>query len=254
MEKSTIGIRIKTAREKKGLFQEKLAELIDVTSGKIISNWETGIAKPDADKIVRLCGVLGVSAAYMLDYYHDDKESISDTEYEKIKKYRILDSHGKSLVDQVIEHEYERLLDSISENRENPVKEPTANTAEPPQKRFRRITFYDGAASAGTGQYLDNIPETKIKVPLNECSAQADYILTVSGDSMEPMFSNRDRICVKYQTSVEIGEIGIFILNGDSYVKEYAGNRLVSINPKYKDVIIGKYDNIVCRGKVLGKI
>ena len=255
MSQNTIGQRLKIARERKGLFQEKLAELIGVTSGKIISNWETGIAKPDADKIVKLCNVLGVSAAYMLDYYENEKGTISDDEYNKLKIYRALDEHGKKTVDLMLECEYERLLEIIAMSREDPKpikREPQKKGRQ--ARKFRRIMYYDNAASAGTGQYLDGTNQQTIKIPLNDMSDQADYVIPIRGDSMEPMFSDMDRICVKYQVAVEEGEIGIFILNGDAYVKEFGGDRLISINPDYPDIIIGEFDEMVCRGKVLGKI
>ena len=72
---STMGERIKRAREAKGLLQSQVAELIPVKSGGVISNWEKDINKPDADKIVRLCQVLDVSLSYLLDYYGESKKA-----------------------------------------------------------------------------------------------------------------------------------------------------------------------------------
>lgn len=66
---STMGERIRKAREAKGLLQSQLAELVPVKSGSVISNWEKNINKPDADKIVRLCQILDLSLSYLLDYY-----------------------------------------------------------------------------------------------------------------------------------------------------------------------------------------
>lgn len=251
MENSTLGQRIKIAREKRGLYQDKLAEILGVTSGKIISNWETGIAKPDADKMVKLCSILGVSAAYMLDYYENEKESISDPEFELIRRYRLIDSYGKKIVDYAIDCEYDRIMDNLRAVKQIDIEPEDHGKI---GRKFRRITYYDSAASAGTGQYLDNVKENTIKVLLNDVTEDADYVIPVSGDSMEPLYGNRDRICVKYQTSVEVGEIGIFIVNGDSYVKEFAGDRLVSLNPDYPDIPLRETDEIVCRGKVLGKV
>lgn len=71
---------------------------------------------------------------------------------------------------------------------------------------------------------------------------------------MEPEFSDRDKVCVKIQPTVNVGEIGVFLINGDAYVKKYEENRLISLNPKYNDIIIGKFDSIFCKGKVLGKL
>lgn len=51
---STLGERIRFAREQKGLLQSELAKLINVKSSGVISNWEKDLNKPDAEKIVRL--------------------------------------------------------------------------------------------------------------------------------------------------------------------------------------------------------
>ena len=58
---STIGSRLKESREKKGLLQSELAKMIGVKSSGVISNWEQDINKPNADKMIELCQVLGIS-------------------------------------------------------------------------------------------------------------------------------------------------------------------------------------------------
>ncbi len=63
---STLGERIRFAREQKGILQNELAKLIGIKSSAVISNWEKDINKPDAEKIVRLCDVLDVSVSFLL--------------------------------------------------------------------------------------------------------------------------------------------------------------------------------------------
>lgn len=106
---STLGTRIKTARERKKILQSELAEMIDVKSAGVISNWEKDLSKPDANKIVRLCKALNVSASYLLDYFGDDNFEIMPHEIELIKKYRNLDDKGRKLVDDVLERENENV-------------------------------------------------------------------------------------------------------------------------------------------------
>lgn len=105
---STLGMRIKKAREDKELLQSQLAKLIDVKSAAVISNWEQDISKPDAHKIVRLCEALDISASYLLDYYGNEEFVAAPHEINIIKKYRNLDGHGIEIVDLVLEKEYER--------------------------------------------------------------------------------------------------------------------------------------------------
>lgn len=70
---ATMGERIRKAREAKGLYQAQLAEMIGVKSAGVISNWEKNLNKPDADKIIRLCQALDISASYLLDYYGESE-------------------------------------------------------------------------------------------------------------------------------------------------------------------------------------
>lgn len=89
-------------------------------------------------------------------------------------------------------------------------------------------------------------------MPDNAITRAADFCCYVSGDSMEPDYYDGDLICVKVQPSVEVGEVGVFVINGELFVKKLGANGLVSLNPKYST--IKKSPDIICQGKVLGKI
>lgn len=57
--------RIAVIRKAKGLTQEQLGELVDV-SRQAVSKWESGQAVPDVQTVIRLCQELDVSADYIL--------------------------------------------------------------------------------------------------------------------------------------------------------------------------------------------
>ena len=61
----TMGEKILHMRKARGWSQEELAERMNV-SRQAVSRWESGAAKPDADKIIGLCDLFGVSADYLL--------------------------------------------------------------------------------------------------------------------------------------------------------------------------------------------
>ena len=61
----TLDEKILNLRKARGWSQEELAERIGVTR-QAVSRWESGSAKPDADKIVAICDLFGVSADYLL--------------------------------------------------------------------------------------------------------------------------------------------------------------------------------------------
>lgn len=84
---STLGNRIKESREAKKMLQAELATAVGVKSPAVISNWEQDVNKPDADKIVKLCSVLGISASYLLGYYGVEDRRIAMTVGEFIKSF-----------------------------------------------------------------------------------------------------------------------------------------------------------------------
>ena len=66
----TIGDKILNMRKARGWSQEDLADKIGVTR-QAVSRWESNSAKPDADKIVDICDLFGVSADYLLRDQYD---------------------------------------------------------------------------------------------------------------------------------------------------------------------------------------
>lgn len=70
----TIGDKIFNMRKARGWSQEELADRVGVTR-QAVGRWESNSAKPDADKIVDICDLFGVSADYLLrDKYAGEGE------------------------------------------------------------------------------------------------------------------------------------------------------------------------------------
>jgi len=61
----TFGKRLKLARQNKKFTQKNLANAIGAKHNSV-SNWENDQNKPDPDTIELICGVLGISANYLL--------------------------------------------------------------------------------------------------------------------------------------------------------------------------------------------
>ena len=117
------------------------------------------------------------------------------------------------------------------------------------------IPFYETPVSAGTGSWLgDDILAEWLTVPRNDMTTSADFALKISGDSMQPKFSNGETVLVKQTSSVYEGEIGVFVLNGESYIKKLGKKELVSLNPAYKPIPLHGFDDVRCVGKVLGAL
>lgn len=125
----------------------------------------------------------------------------------------------------------------------------------PSNERGLVLPFYQTPASAGLGSVIgDDTPLEWISLPKNERTKSGDFILEVRGDSMIPKFYDGDRILVAQSQSIYEGEIGVFILNGESYVKKMGRGELISLNPGYKPIVLNEYDDVRCIGKVIDKV
>lgn len=111
--------------------------------------------------------------------------------------------------------------------------------------------------SAGTGFELDEGDNWEtIEIPDTPDARKADFAITIKGNSMEPIYFDGDIVLVKQQPTVELGEIGIFNIEDNGYIKKYGGDRLISLNAEYDDIILSDYDEdrIHCFGKVIGRV
>jgi len=114
----------------------------------------------------------------------------------------------------------------------------------------RLIRLFDLPVSAGLGNYLAGGYEM-IQVD-SLVPAAADYAVRVSGDSMMPRFVDRQIIFVHEQPVLDEGEIGIFCLNSQAFLKKLESGRLVSLNPAYEPILIRDTDDCKVYGKVVG--
>ena len=117
---------------------------------------------------------------------------------------------------------------------------------------FKRVLrLYDLSVSAGRGNYLDGGGYEMIEAGPSTPDS-ADYAIRVSGDSMTPRFADRQIIFIHEQPALNEGEIGVFCLNNDAYLKQLGKGRLLSLNPAYAPIPIGEYDDLRVFGKVVG--
>jgi len=115
----------------------------------------------------------------------------------------------------------------------------------------RLMCLYSIPVSAGLGNYLDNGEYEMIEVDSTVPSI-ADYAVRVSGDSMMPRFVDQQIIFVHEQPSLDVGEMGIFCLNNDAFLKKLGRGCLLSLNDKYEPIPIFDYDNLMDFGKIVG--
>lgn len=155
-------------------------------------------------------------------------------EKQLIEDYRRLDQYGIDVVDQVLHIEKER--NEFYENRIEYLWKPKTYTQ----------------AAAGFGQELSDYSEF-VKIPRTDEAEMCDFVCTVSGNSMSPTYEDGDCVLVKSTKDLNIGDIGIFILNNEAFIKTMGENSLISQNPVYEPILIKENDICLIIGKVLNK-
>lgn len=205
--------KLKARRKELKLTQKDIADQLGITY-QAYSAWERGIKEPSEEKVRQLEKILKVSKGYF-------------TEIEIVRLYNTLSSSGKEKVvtyaKYLVKEESQSKVVSISE------------------KRFEYHVYERMSAGIGASVYDDRNYDT---VYFNEELAH-DFASWVSGDSMEPKYQNGSVALIRETGFDYDGAVYAVVCNNQTYIKrvyrEEEGLRLVSINPKYKDIFIS-YD------------
>ncbi len=256
--------RIKKIKSEKKITNDRLSEMTEIPLGTL-SKILAGISdSPKLSNIVAICAALECSVDYILTGIPENTNNytLSEKEIDLIEDYRKLDAHSRELVALVISKESEREMPAYNNERifagnmisgKGTVIRTNAMKSAAGLSR-RSISLYDLPVSAGTGVYLFDTESTTINIPDNSETADADFALRIKGNSMEPKYRDGDVLLVEECDSVEYGELGIFTLDGDGYFKKFGGDRLISLNPEYSDIMLKNFTEVACCGRVVGKL
>lgn len=255
-----LGAKLAKARKeqkiRQGEFVQQLKDYgIDMSSSSY-SCWETGARTPNAYQLLALCRALDIDD--VMGYFLDGTIRESGVD--------LLNEEGQELVRQ-----YVRLLNKSGEyNRFTEAEYEESNESE----NIIEFDLYLQAASAGTGQFLDNDVHERLSLPRSIVPAGTEFALRISGDSMEPAFYSEQLAFVKRTVALSPGDLGIFLLDGESYIKKYeeempeaneledymysTGNVqkkpvLVSLNNKYAPIHVTQNNKFSIIGKVLNR-
>ncbi len=210
------------------------------------SEWKSGKSKSYKKYLIEIADFFNVSLDYLV--YGKEKSSptfeLNADEHELLQYFKKLSDKSKGIVLGRAEQLAE--LEAPAVNEPEQVEEPTIQI---------KHSYY--RVSAGTGFELDEGDNWEtIEIPDTPDARRADFAITIKGNSMEPIYFDGDIVLVKQQPAVELGEIGIFDIEDNGYIKKYGGDRLISLNAEYDDIILSDYDEerIHCFGKVIGRV
>ena len=182
------------------------------------------------ESIFRIARALGTSVEALV-FDESGEKSLSSEEERILRLYSLLDHRGKNTVLSLLEQEAVSLA---GESRSLPLYEAPAAAG----RALPVITEEVGALSYREG----------------EVSPKAAFAVRISGDSMEPLLSDGDLVFVEPSETIESGQIGIFLVNGESLCKRFeireGQGYLVSINPNYAPIRILDTDDVRLSGRV----
>lgn len=218
-----------------------------------ISNWKKG-ASPNSDIVAKLAVRLNVSTDTLI--FGKKLSNCSPDEEELLTNYRAVNDIKKAQIRERAAVLAELEAAKKKNNVQTPLKQSLkrTETAEKQEPQYISLPFPALPASAGAGEYLHEDTTSYIKVPLTNLTQRSSFALRVHGDSMEPDYFDGDIVLVDADADVNVGDVGIFIVNGEGFIKQRGKDRLISLNNKYKDIRISADDTCVCKGKVIGSL
>lgn len=224
---------IRKRRKLKKLSQQDLAQKLGV-SKNTIGHWESGRARPDLDLVPLLCNTLDISLSEFFGTANPVKRQ-SKEDFSFVNSYQRLTVTNQTLINTLL-----TTLLSLQ------------NTPQNSFPKLKPLWHNEEKSAAGLGNPLSQHRRGRY-VYLHDSPLvnQADEIVTISGDSMEPTYHNGDSVLIEYTASLRPGEIGVFIARGEGYIKEYRPDGLYSHNKAYSVLRFSEDDNVRCVGRVL---
>jgi phage repressor protein C with HTH and peptisase S24 domain/DNA-binding XRE family transcriptional regulator len=244
-----IGSKLSKLMDMNDTNANELARKIDVSPQTIYSIIKRDSKKADIEVLLKLADTLGVTAEYFVDDINVGNESgleqYSKEELTHLKKYHDLDPIGQSHVDAVLQWETER-VQQIEQAASTVVEVADSDSQ-------GRILQYFHSVSAGAGEVLfDDVCTERITVPDRPQYRRVAYAVKVSGHSMEPLYHDKDILLVEPTCEISVGEIGIFNVNGQAYVKKLGKGKLISLNKGYDDIPLT--EESLCMGRVVDSL
>lgn len=236
-----IRINLISAMEKAGINQVQLAEKLNISKGTV-NNWIKGNNSPDVDMVPKICNALEISIISLYAPFDDDFNDIPKKQSYSLSKDAIQIAKYYDKLAPANQRVIKRVVTAMAEEEKE-----TKRTAD----NVRFIDLFDLPVSAGTGVYLDGYNAKPIKIVNTSEAAKADYALRVTGDSMEPQYYNGDIVLIKTTPDVPQGTVGVFIHNGEGFIKQRDNSHLCSFNPKYPPIEAN--ESTITKGQVLGK-
>ena len=250
--KQDFGAVIRARRNALGMNQSRLAEEAGV-SRNAVAGWETGHSRPDLGTVPSLCQALGIS----IEAFFGLETPRNEEDNRLLKLFHSLDLRDREVIlwqTEALAEGRKSQLSALQIKQKERQGNKGCGSREIPVPRF--VTVYEShlGAAAGVGTALDEALGEEIYLLADDETEQADEVITVSGCSMEPTFADGDRVLVHHTDRLRPGEIGVFLVDNEGYIKEYQPDGLHSHNPAYGMIPLTGEETVRCVGRVIGAL
>ena len=231
------GELIRKRRTALGMNQADLAARTGV-SRNTVAGWETNHSRPDLNTLPLLCAALKIS----LNTFFGTERKRTAEEAHVLEVFFALEAGDR----ESILWQMEALRDRRAEKREREELLPLPKTV--------TLFMNELGTAAGFGAALGEAQGEKMVLLADHETERADEVITVCGRSMEPTYFDGDRVLVQHTKELREGEIGIFLVDNEGYIKEYRKDGLHSHNPEYRTMTFHEDQSVRCIGRVIGKL
>ena len=219
-------------RKQRGITQKELAKEVGISASTMTDYMKLRSA-PSFGVIQKLADYFGVKKSDIdTTFKEESTNSLPDAP----------DSLTQQITDKVVQlttPNKKIVLRTSEELLESQNEEETKVNEVSEAIQLYNYDYYDHPASAGTGQYLNDVRVERIELPVD---VDADFVIPIKGDSMEPDYHDGDLVFIQTSVDLNDGVIGVFNYNGDAYIKQLVIDEdqayLHSLNPAYKDMPI----------------
>lgn len=226
--KIIFGQMIDYFRKQNNLTMEELGQKLGKATSSI-SRWVSGERYPKIEEIEQIANFFNTDIYTLIFGFNYNEDSKSDL----LTVYNQLTDIRKHKV-------YSYAHQQLDEQNSNLNK--------------KRSIYVVGTSAAGEPIEYGDFDSEMIQT---DVPAKADKAIHIKGDSMEPKIASNSIIFYHEQPTLEIGEIGIFEINGSAvtckkYYVDYESKKIIlkSINPKYEPMYFAR-DQVRILGKVV---
>ena len=235
--------RLKTLRKSRNITLEELSKSIGTTK-VTLSRYENGDRSPKLELVALLAKYFNVEMTWLSGVDETETQHISNT------LTQITKTSSK-----LIEARQNKVLKFATNQLQQ--QEDSNVTSLEEYKNRKRVPFPAyGSTGAGIGEELyDDILTEEVYFYEDEIPDTADFCIFVNGDSMEPALRQGTHCFIQNIQQLKDGLVALVIYDGTVLIKKIALDenkvRLVSLNPKYEDIIVKDHQQFKLVGKVV---